>query len=270
MDGACNTVATAKNCDLYYHRWGFPVNDARLQKNSVATATKTDNKVNATTELPSFIAGWIVSHDTTASTNAKATTLDKVAGGKALSQDWNMIKQAKDKFSQKIESVSRMAKADALVGTSSVTTYGFTVQSFSVAEMNTEYSNMSIFKQTSEKVLRVHTLGMLPEVACISEAGAFVVSAAGAVTKKGNTAQVVPFVLATGADFEGEGNGLFSNLNTDIRSELTGPTVDADNKNERFSSSVYLWNLSNLDANLAPTQTVRLSQAFILQTDAKD
>lgn len=200
--------------------------------------TKTDNKLNATTGLPSFIAGWKVSHATTASTNAKATTLDKVADGKALSQDWNLIKQATGKHSQKVESTSRMAKADALVGTSSVTTYGFTVQSFSASDLNTEFNNFYVLKMTGEKVLRVHAMGMVPEMVCVSEAGAFVVDDAGKVTKTGKHAALIPFVLATGADFEGEGNGLFMNLNTDIRSELTGPTVDADNKNERFSSSV--------------------------------
>lgn len=107
----------------------------------MVSVVKTDNKLNATTGLPSHIAGWKFTHDTTASTNAKATTLALVADGKAISQDWNLIKQETGKYTASVESTSRMAKADALVGTSSVTTYGFTVQSFSAADLNTEFNN---------------------------------------------------------------------------------------------------------------------------------
>lgn len=90
--------------------------------------------------------------------------------------------------------------------------------------------------------MRVHALGMVPELMCVSEAGAFAVDDAGKVTKTGKFVAFAPFLFATGASPDGEANGAFLNLNNDIRSELTGPTVDADNKNERFSSSVYLWN----------------------------
>lgn len=90
--------------------------------------------------------------------------------------------------------------------------------------------------------MRVHVLGMLPEIMLVSEAGSFVVDDAGKVTKEGKAVAIAPFMFMTVAEANGETNGTFMNLNNDIRSELTGPTVDADNKNERFSSSVYLWN----------------------------
>lgn len=83
---------------------------------------------------------------------------------------------------------------------------------------------------------------MLPEIMLVSEAGSFVVDDAGKVTKEGKAIGIAPFMFMTVAEANGETNGTFMNLNNDIRSELTGPTVDADNKNERFSSSVYMWN----------------------------
>lgn len=137
-----------------------------------------------------------------------------------------------------METSSRMAKADALINTSSVTTYAWTVQSLSVSDLNTDFNNMYVLKHTSEKVLRVQAIGMLPEMVCVGLEGTTKVSDAGAITTQGPIWGMAPIMLMTGPSFEGEGNGLFMNWNQDIRSELTGPTVDADNKNERFSSSM--------------------------------
>jgi len=74
-------------------------------------------------------------------------------------------------------------------------------------------------------------------------------------------------VLSAGmiGSLTGEEDEVFTLNLTDIKNDVTDLTVDATNKNERFSTTDMMWS-SVLNTDGTPKDVMRLSQAFILQT----